>query len=51
MQVVRAVTRWHGVALADNPLASDTAGRGRIIIVTSAGNPAPVPPEKLGAWW
>lgn len=51
MQVVRAVMRWHGVALTDNPLARDTAGRDRIIIATSPGDPAPIPPEKLGAWW
>jgi hypothetical protein len=51
MQVVRAVMRWHGVVVADNPLARETAGRDRIIIATSAGDPAPIPPEKLGAWW
>jgi hypothetical protein len=51
MQVVRAVTRWHGVVLADNPLARDTPGRDRIVITTGVGNPAPIPPEKLGAWW
>lgn len=51
MQVVRAVMRWHGVVLADNPLARETAGRDRIIIATGAGDPAPIPPEKLGAWW
>jgi len=51
MQVVRAVMRWHGVVITDNPLARDTAGRDRIIIATSAGDPAPIPPEKLGSWW
>jgi len=51
MQVARAVMRWHGVNLADNPLARDTAGRDRIIITTGTGDPAPIPPEKLGAWW
>jgi Arm DNA-binding domain len=51
MQVTRAVMRWHGVAVADNPLARDTPGRDRIIITTGAGEPAPIPPEKLGAWW
>jgi hypothetical protein len=51
MQVLRAVMRWHGVILADNPLARDTAGRDRIIIATGAGEPAPIPPERLGAWW
>lgn len=51
MQVARAVMRWHGVVLADNPLARDTPGRDRIIIATGAGDPAPIPPEKLNAWW
>jgi Arm DNA-binding domain len=51
MQVVRAVMRWHGVVVADNPLARDTPGRDRIIIATGVGDPAPIPPEKLGEWW
>ncbi len=51
MQVARAVIRWHGVVLADNPLARDTPGRDRIIIATGACDPAPIPPEKLGQWW
>lgn len=51
MQVLRAVIRWHGVVLADNPLARDTPGRNRIVIAAGAGQPAPVPPEKLGEWW
>jgi hypothetical protein len=51
MQVLRAVMRWHGVVLPDSPLARDTAGRDRIIISTRSGDPAPIPPEKLGAWW
>ncbi len=51
MQVTRAVMRWHGVVVADNPLARDTPGRDRIIIATSGGEPAPIPPEKLGDWW
>jgi Arm DNA-binding domain len=29
MQVLRAVLRWHGVAVADNPLGRETAGRDR----------------------
>jgi hypothetical protein len=51
MQVVRAVIRWHGVVLADNPLARDTPGRNRIVIAAAPGQPAPIPPEKLGEWW
>jgi hypothetical protein len=51
MRVLRAVLRWHGVVVAGNPLGRDTAGRDRIVLPASKGNPAPLPPEKLGAWW
>lgn len=51
MQVLRAVLRWHGVAILGNPLGRDTAGRDRIALPPSRGNPKPIPPEKLGAWW
>ena len=51
MQVLRAVFRWHGVVVPDNPLGRDTAGRDRIILTQSKGNPAPIPPELLGRWW
>jgi hypothetical protein len=51
MQVLRAVLRWHGVIVPGNPLGRDTAGRDRIVLATPKGNPAPIPPEKLGAWW
>lgn len=51
MQVLRALLRWHGVVLPGNPLGRETAGRDRIVIAPSKGNPAPIPPERLGAWW
>lgn len=51
MQVLRAVLRWHGVVVADNPLGRETAGRDRIMIAASRGDPSPIPPELLGAWW
>lgn len=51
MQVLRAVFRWHGVVVPDNPLGRDTAGRDRIVLTQSKGNPAPIPPELLGRWW
>lgn len=51
MQVLRAVLNWHGVAVVDSPLAKATAGRDRIILASTAGNPKPIPPERLGAWW
>ena len=51
MQVLRAVLRWHGVVVAGNPLGRDTAGRDRIVLSSSRGNPSPLPPERLGAWW
>jgi len=51
MQVLRAVLRWHGVVIADNPLGKDTAGRDRIVLAPPKGDPSPIPPERLGAWW
>lgn len=51
MQILRAVLRWHGVKVPNNPLGRDTAGRDRIVMVPSKGDPAPIPPERLGAWW
>ncbi|MCM3565566.1 tyrosine-type recombinase/integrase [Hydrogenophaga intermedia] len=51
MQVLRAVMRWHGVVVPGNPLGRDTAGRDRIVLTPAKGNPAPIPPERLGAWW
>jgi len=50
MQVLRAVLRWHGVVVADNPLGRETAGRDRITITPSKGDPSPIPPELRGAW-
>ena len=51
MQVLRAVMRWHGVGVPGNPLGRDTAGRDRIVLTPTKGNPSPIPPERLGAWW
>jgi integrase len=51
MQVTRAVLRWHGVTVPENPLGRDTAGRDRIVLAPPKGNPSPIPPERLGAWW
>jgi hypothetical protein len=34
-----------------NPLGRDTAGRDRILLAPARGNPSPIPPERLGAWW
>jgi integrase len=51
MQVLRAVLNWHGVAVEASPLAKGTAGKDRIILSATAGDPKPIPPEKLGAWW
>lgn len=51
MQVLRAVLRWHGIVVPGNPLGRDTAGRDRIVLAPTRGNPSPIPPERLGAWW
>ena len=51
MQVLRAVLNWHGVAVEGSPLSKTTAGKDRIILAGTKGNPTPIPPERLGAWW
>lgn len=51
MQLLRAVLNWHGVHIPDSPLDRATAGRDRIILPQAAGNPTPIPFERLGAWW
>lgn len=51
MQVLRAVLNWHGVKVPGNPLSSDVAGKDRIVLGATAGDPTPIPPEKLSAWW
>ena len=51
MQVLRAVLNWHGVKVPDNPLGKEVAGRDRIILAPTKGNPKPIPPEYLHAWW
>jgi predicted RecB family nuclease len=45
------VLRCNGVVIPGNPLGRETAGRDRITIATANGNPAPISPELLGAWW
>lgn len=51
MQVLRAVLRHEGVVIQDNPLATTTAGKGRVTLAPSRGSPTPIPAERLGAWW
>jgi integrase len=51
MQVLRAVLNWHGVQVPGNPLGKEVAGRDRIVLRQSAGDPHPIPPERLPAWW
>lgn len=51
MQVLRAVLRHHGVTIDDNPLSPTTAGKDRVALAPSRGNPTPIPPERIGAWW
>ena len=51
MQILRAVLRWNGVLIPGNPLGRETAGRDRITITAAKGDPVPIPPELLGAWW
>ena len=51
MQILRAVLRWNAVVIPGNPLGRETAGRDRITITAAKGDPVPIPPELLGAWW
>ena len=51
MQVLRATLNWHGVTVALNPLGKDVAGRDRIVLRPTTGQPKPIAPEYLGAWW
>jgi integrase len=51
MQVLRAVLRHEGVVIEGNPLSPTTAGAQRVVLAPSRGNPRPIPPESLGAWW
>lgn len=51
LQVLRAVLRHQGVEIDNNPLSPTTAGVARVQLAPSRGDPSPIPPEKLGAWW
>ncbi len=51
MQVLRAVLNWHGVEVESSPLSNKTPGRDRRVLAPTAGNPSPIPPERLHAWW
>lgn len=51
LQVLRAVLRHHGVTIDGNPLSTTTPGAQRVALAPSRGNPSPIPPEKLSAWW
>lgn len=51
MQVLRAVLNWHGVKVPDNPLSKEVAGRDRIVLPPTIGNPQPIPLERIGLWW
>jgi integrase len=51
MQVLRAVLNWHGIHVPDNPLSRDVAGKDRLSLAKTTGDPTPIPPEKMAAWW
>lgn len=51
MQIVRAVLAWHGIAVEGSPLGKGTAGKNQIALPPTKGDPRPIAPEKLGAWW
>lgn len=51
MRVLRSVLNWHGVPVPENPFSNAVAGRDRIVLPPTTGEPNPVPPESLGAFW
>jgi integrase len=51
MQVLRAVLRYEGVSISGDPFAPSTAGAQRVRLPATKGDPRPIPPERLGAWW
>lgn len=51
MQVLRACLNWHGITVEGSPLAKGTAGKDRIILPSTVGNPKPIKTEKLAGWW
>jgi integrase len=51
LQVLRAVLRHEGVTIEGDPLSPTTAGASRVRLPATKGNPTPIPPERLGAWW
>ena len=51
MRVLRAALNWHGVKIPDNPLSKEVAGRDRIVLPPTVGNPKPIPLERIGLWW
>jgi integrase len=51
MQVLRAVLNWHGVNVPGNPLGKEVAGKDRIVLPKPVGDPKPIAPERLAAWW
>lgn len=50
-QVLRAVFNWFGVKVPGNPFDKDLPGRDRIAIPQARATGAPIPAERIGAWW
>lgn len=51
MQVLRAVLNAKGIAIPDSPFAKTTPELNRIKLPSTAGDPRPIPREKLQGWW
>jgi integrase len=51
MRVVRAVLRYHGVKLPDNPFDSNAGGRDRIRLPAANARDRVIKPDELRAWW
>jgi len=51
MQVLRAVLRWHGVAIDGDPFSPSIPGRDRIMIAPTRADARPLRPDRIGEWW
>ena len=51
MTILRAILRWHGTHIEDNPLSIETAGAKRVTIKAARVAKNPIKAKQVGAWW
>lgn len=51
MTILRAILRWHGTHIEDNPLSIETAGAKRVTIKPARSAKNPIKLKQVGAWW